>query len=370
MCETEGVKITLYVDIEKNSANSEANIIKIKNRLKETKEFLSQNGLSEIQSRQLIDPLETFLESIMLKEERNECLVMFLSANRLDIYSLPTDCEDVTYISNHFMTRGILQLFFQSDDFYLLILSETLIELYYCSRESIQNIKLPFAPQDFKDFLKFKDATTEVQFGSNSAPKTMGKKRTRYFGYGARKDAREPQLIDFLRAIDHEVERKIGESQSPLILATTSELFGDYEKISKIKNLAREYIEGNFDRQNIKSVHREALKLGEKIYKKKIDLEVDRYRFLKSKGLTSGDLKKIIDYSKLGKIETLFFQREKLIWGEDTANAIRIHLDKKTGDNELIELASYNTLLHNGVVLPLIETYLPDENAVSAVIRK
>lgn len=361
--EKNGIKISLYINIEINSAESEKNIIKIKNRLKKARDFFQENGLSEIESQRLINPLEAYIETLMLTEKRERGLVIFLSPKRFEVYSLPTEVRDMTFIADRFITRGVLELFFESDDFYLLTLSENLIEFYRCSKANIEKILIPFVPKDLKEFLKYKEATIDVQFISQDS-KRKGKKVARYFGHGAQKDAREPQLFDFLKKIDREIKGKIDEHY-PLILSASAEIFGVYKRVSKLKNLSSDYVVGNYDRKSIKTVFSKAFAISEKIHKTRIDQAVDRYQFSKSKGLTETNIDNIVASSKIGKVDTLFFQKDKFFLSD-----AGMGVESMESLDDLVDEACYNTIRHGGMIFALQETFLPDEYPVSAILRK
>jgi hypothetical protein len=82
-------------------------------------------------------------------------------------------------------------------------------------------------------------------------------------------------------------------------------------------------------------------------------------------------MREILPAASSGRIESLFVAIDQEQWGvfDPVRNTLHLHKDAKFGDDDLLDLAATQTLLHHGEVYAVEQTEMPDTTPVAAVFR-
>ncbi len=85
----------------------------------------------------------------------------------------------------------------------------------------------------------------------------------------------------------------------------------------------------------------------------------------------SNDVRKIIPAAYDGRIESLFVASDQEQWGtfDPATHSIHMHQEAKFRDEDLLDLAATQTLLHGGSVYAVEREHMPDTAVVAAVFR-
>jgi hypothetical protein len=98
---------------------------------------------------------------------------------------------------------------------------------------------------------------------------------------------------------------------------------------------------------------------------------VDRCKEFIGSGRVSNRITKIIPAAYQGRVELLFVVADLHQWGtfDPSTEAIHLHRKEKSGDEDLLEVATIQTLLNRGAVYVVKSEDIPDAGALSAVFR-
>ena len=86
---------------------------------------------------------------------------------------------------------------------------------------------------------------------------------------------------------------------------------------------------------------------------------------------TSNDIREILPAAYYGQSGSLFVAIDQELWGnfDPTSNTIHVHKEARFRDDDLLDEAATQTLLHGGSVYAVEQVQVPDESLVAAVFR-
>src|SRR5260370_28636223 len=96
-----------------------------------------------------------------------------------------------------------------------------------------------------------------------------------------------------------------------------------------------------------------------------------QYRDLAGTERTSNTSSEIVPAVYYGRVASLFVARDQEQWGtfDPATGTLQIHEQAQPGDEDLLDLAATQTLLHDGSVYAVEQSAMPDEAPLAAVFR-
>jgi hypothetical protein len=96
-----------------------------------------------------------------------------------------------------------------------------------------------------------------------------------------------------------------------------------------------------------------------------------RYRAYAATERASDNLREIVPAAYFGRIESLFIAIDQEQWGtfHPTTNTLHVHREGRFNDDDLLDIAATQTLLHGGSVYAVEHVHMPGERPLAAVFR-
>jgi hypothetical protein len=98
---------------------------------------------------------------------------------------------------------------------------------------------------------------------------------------------------------------------------------------------------------------------------------VAHYRDYAATERASNDIREVMPAAYDGRIESLFVASDQEQWGtfDPVTRSMHIHREAKFRDEDLLDLAATQTLLHGGSVYAVEREHMPDATLIAAVFR-
>ncbi|MCA1747834.1 MAG: hypothetical protein LC655_09070, partial [Bacteroidales bacterium] len=180
-----------------------------------------------------------------------------------------------------------------------------------------------------------------------------GESGAMFHGHGAGKDDKGIEKEKFFRAVDEGVMKVLNDEKAPLLLACVDEYYPVYKKVTKYENLFETHISGNPDESEPLQLHEEGWLLVEDHFmqerKQKVKLLQDESAGAKA----SADIREIIPAAVDGRIDTLFIEEGKDLFGIYDLQKREVELaepDDRLYHASLYNLAAVQTLIKGGRV--------------------
>jgi hypothetical protein len=225
-------------------------------------------------------------------------------------------------------------------------------------------------PKSLSEALKYDDPERQLQFHTGAKP-TAGKRPAMYHGHGVGIDENKDNILRYFRQIDRSLKEALHSDRAPFVLAAVDYLFPLYREANSFATLLEEEILGNPDSLPIQQLHQEAWKIVESELAQKRREAAEKYRELSGTGLTARGLEPTLRAAQAGRVDFLFVARGVQEWGrfDEISQELDPHQEQQPGDEDLLDLAAVETLLHGGTVYAVAPQAVPDDSLLACVLR-
>jgi len=347
--EESDVCVSIYMPTVKSGPEIQQNPIKFKNALRKAEKAL-QERVDHKRVKRMLAPAEKLLEETRFWNQQSLGLAVHLSDGFFHTYRLAIPVQDLITIGKRFHLKPMLALLDVRARFYVLVLSQNLIQLLDCTPYSVSPMEVPSMPHDIADALR-EESEKQLQFhtGTGSA---KGGRAAAFHGQGAGKDARKDKLLRYFRTVNSHLEEVLKNQDVPLVLACVDYLFPIYQEANTYARLYSEALTGNFEEERSENVKDQAWELVKPHFQKYQEEALREFRELAHTERTSEDLRKILPASFEGRVQALFVNVGEYMWGQydPVENQVVLHESKESGDEDLMNLAATETLRKGGSV--------------------
>lgn len=303
--------------------------------------------------------------------EQGKSVVVFRSADLLQVALLDHEVTDTAILGPHFFVRPLLSELVKDHSFYLLALSQKYTRLLHCTLHTSEVVPFPKEVKtDFDEWMnQVKPDHTAVNngmtggFQGSSGPTALAPK-------GADQDAQNKYLSHYYKQVDKGVSSILKGNTEPLVLCGVEYEIPMYRDLSSYPHLVSEAVHGAPNGLKSGEMHARALEALEKTYANKIDATLADWNHRVGGGASSR-LKDVVTAAHDGRILTLLVSDAQQKTGvfDEATNSVK---GKETGsseDEDLVNDAAIQTILHAGNVLIAPQSKMPNGSALAAIFR-
>jgi hypothetical protein len=364
--------VSLYMPTFRAGREMRQNSIRFKNLLKQTAAQLSERGLSEDETRQLLAEATSLETNDYWWQHQSDGLAVFLSAERFTYYRIPLALEERVSVGRRFYVRPMLPLLEDDGRFHVLVVSQNRVRLLEGTHYSVSELDPSGLPGDLRSALNIDEYADSLQ--QHSTGMAEGSQGTFHFhGHGSSdKDVRKKdELLPFLRRVDAALARYVDNDHVPLVFAGVDYLFPLFQQTCTHKGLAHEAISGSASTLSPEKLHEHAWRIVEPIFRRCRDTAWNRYQELATTELASDELVDVIRAAATGQVDVLFVANGAEQWGVVDEQVGAVSLVPSPGENaeELLNYAEVQTLTHGGAVFSLPRDCFPVDTAATAILR-
>lgn len=323
----------------------------------------------------LLEPVRGLLENELFWLHPDDGLAVFRSAELFRTYWLPGRFKEQAVVARHFYLKPLLPFLIDDGRFYLLALSHNHVRLIEGTRYSASEVALPEAvPRSLAEAMRYDESDNELQYHSSSSGAVVGKggrRATAFHGQGVGIDDEKERLLRYFQQIDRGLHAKLVDERAPLVLAAVAYLFPLYREANTYPRLLEEGVPGNPDRLSLETLHKRAWTIVGPFFSQTRQEAAARYREYAATGRASHAVREIVPAAYDGRVESLFLEAEQEQWGafNPAARLLHVHRQARFNDDDLLDVAATQTLLHGGSVYVVQRVDMPDEEPFAAVLR-
>lgn len=354
--------VSIYLPMDKKGKEQNEHLAQanLKNCLNNIQKTLSTYQMRNEEIVNYLKPIENLIANIELWRNPSQGLAIFLDEKGMSYYPLPIHFETKTYVASNFYVTPLIPLYYNSEEYYLLELSQDYVRLYEASKFGLNNLHIEsFAPDNLEKAVGFDFRQKMLQFRSGQDAFSSGA----FHGHGEGKDEEKKELFTYFRAIDKGVQQAIENKSAPLVLACVNELFDAYKHANTYPNLFEKNVSGDSEFKNKTNLHQESWSVIEEYFEKTKKKKLHQFNELYNTPKISYQINEIIPAAVDGKIDTLFVDKNTDLFG--VYNEVSRHLilndHKEIQNGSLVNLASINTFLKGGEVYLLDTHEMPEQ---------
>jgi Bacterial archaeo-eukaryotic release factor family 7 len=369
-----GICISIVLSTHRMGMEMQSDPLKLRNAIRTVEKRLHESGLRS--TEELLKPIQALLDEKEFWQHEGDSLVIFRSSHLFRVYRMPLRVTDQIIISDHFYVKPLLPLLVDDGRFYVLALSQNDTRLLEGTHYNIQEIALPEAvPRSLAEALKYDDIEdNDVRHYSSSSGADRGKRGRRaaiFYGQGVGIDDLKDQILRYFQQVNHGLHELLRNETAPLVLAGVEYLIPIYQEANTYPHLMEQAITGNPDKLKAETLHKQAWTIVQPFFLKPEREAADRYKATVGTEYASNAIEEVLLAATYGRVESLFVALDQMQWGsfDPATNTLARHQEAEPGDEDLLDVAAVQTLLHGGAVYAVEQAEMPAESLVAAVYR-
>jgi hypothetical protein len=360
--------VTIYMPTHERGNRVKEDPIRLKNLLRQCEKKLNERGLTGERLKIFLQPAWDLVNASVTWAHLDHGLGLYLCHDVFHVFVLPITCAEEVSVDTHFYIKPLMRLWRGDESYYVLTLSRGHTKLYQADRWSMDEIKLPGAPVNLADFLKYDDAEEHLQSHSTPSGKSGGAD-IMYHGHGNRADdaQRKKSLNEYIKAVRSAVEKVLSGESLPLVLVAPTYIDAIYRKISRYPHLLETGFKQTSDRMSAVELREitQAVMAPHFAQRKSNSLALFRERL--AQGAASDKIEEILPAAHEGRIDTLLLDPSASVWSDDPHRPS--FRDGEEEPAELLEIAVRSTLAQGGNVCAVGPEEMPTQTRAGAIFR-
>ncbi len=343
---------------------------RLKNQLKHVKQNLEKQGIQKNKVDAVIKPLTNLVNDGEFWRHQSDGLAVFCSEKVFKKYTVPVRFNEFYSVSNEFYLKPLMPLFNGDGRFYLLTLKADAVSFYEGTRYYITEIEVDdLTPSRLEDVVGYDFEQKSLQFRTQQGNQGAGS----FHGHAKSDEKAKTELLQYFRAIDKGLMKLLHDDQkTPLVVACIDYHFPIYKEASSYQNLYPKHISGNPADMDSIELHERAWDLLKSHFSRKRQDKKAQYLELQKSGKTSSNLLEIMPATLLGKVDTLFLEKNGEIFGtfDPETGETKILNGENTSGMSLLNLAAIKVFEQGGKVFLEEKETLPDSSSkINALFR-
>jgi hypothetical protein len=371
---TGGPALTVYLPSEVPGGATKKLPARLRKLSGEIKERCSERGLSQEEIAAFVTPFESSAESIGESGAEGPTLALFRSQESFQWFWIPREVPQSVTIADNFFVRPVLDLMHGEQRFYILAIAQKEVRLLRCTEHSSEEVPLPpDFPTNLVEFVATDqpDHNLRNKATSGPGPGTNPTGRNVSFGTGTDKEHKDEYFHQFFTAMNRAVVDLLkGEEKTPLVLAGVEFELAIYRRENTYQCLCATDVQGAPNGLRGAELHTRALECVEE-WRRARTADLLAQHEKQAGGVADASVAEIVKAAYEGRVGVLLVGRTAEAYGNFDEAAHRVHQHKRPagGDEDLINAAAVQTVLHAGDVHVLEDAEVPGGRPMAAVMR-
>ena len=368
-----GAHVSIFMPTHHRGGVDQQDPIRFRNLLKSAEEKLEAWGLRPAEARTLLKPVETLLTDNLFWRQQSDGLALFIEGNQYFYYRMPAVLNEEVGVGTRFYVRPMVSMLSDCSVFYVLALSRDENRLLQCTARGSVHINLEGVPKDMTEALHYEIPKDRMQyhvpapagganFGGATAIQAGGKSMPNF-------DKRN--IVQYFDQVNKGVMKYMKEESAPMVLAAVDYLHSLYREANTYRNLLPEGILGNPDGVADDTLREQAWTVVQPTFDKARKDAVADFQRAAGTGVTATGIKDVLISAHQGRVRFLFITNGAQQWGsfKSEDNSITTHARPEAGDEDLIDLAAYQTLKHAGTIYVMKPEEMQIREPIAAIQR-
>ena len=385
--EAEPPCVSLYLPVHPARPETQGNLIRLKNLLRQAEEELIERGVTRERCAEILAPARGLLDDAAFWQQPGEGLAIFLARGVIHVQRVAQALPERAHVGDRFHVAPLLPLLSGDGRFHVLALSQNDVRLFEASRDGVEELELAGVPRSLQDALQIDEVQAPLQFHApGGAPQSTamrasgrgpgatqrgGRRTAMFHGHGASEEDEKESVLRFLQVLDDGLMRHLRRRPLPLVVAAVDYERAMFREVSQHPQLVPEGIDGNPELLSGEELRARALPLVEPILQADLERAVALFEELGGTEKVSRDLENVLLAAVDGRVDTLFVDVGRQRWGRFDAErrTVEVHEERQPTDEDLVDRAAVEALDRGGCVFGLTDGSVPGGGPVAAVFR-
>lgn len=344
--------VSIYLPTTRISTRVQAESLQFKNLLRDAEALLDQFDLRSPEIRAMLAPAHDLVSDSDFWRHQQDGLAVFIGQDTFLTYQVPVTFKTGLFVGDAYHLKPLLPLLTQAHPFYILAVSQNQVRFFHGTRFAVSEIDPATVPASLQEVLSEFDFDKQVQ--SHTSTSTPGSRQGAIFhGHGTGAPEEEKLRIrEYFDRIDRGLQEYLHDESAPLIFAGVDYLFPIYQEANSYPHLVESSIVGNPEELSAEVLQRRAWKFLQAKINTAQSAAVEQLYSALPHGMASTNLAEIVPWADQGRVQTLFIDREAVVWGlYDRENfEVEVHQSVTQQNRDLTDMAAIFTLLRDGNV--------------------
>lgn len=372
---TGGPALTVYMPTDIPGGPNRRLAVRLSKLAGELEARCAERGIQGEDCAAFLAPFQNEAEAIEA-EAQGPSLVLLRSPETFRYFWLPRAMDQEIHLADNFHVRPILDLLQGDQTFYILGLSQKDWRLLKCTEHSSEEVPLSEGvSRTLSDFLNFAKPDHNLRNNSSSGPGVgpgpSGRMNNVSFGTATDKEHKDEYLYNYFNYINKVVSEKLnGENKTPVVLAGVEFELAIYRSLNVHQNLCAGAVHGAMNGLSGAELHTRALEAIVQHHRTRLD-EILAQHDKQGKGVADAPVSEIVKAAYDGRVNHLLAGDTAQAFGnfDEATHRVREHRRPVMGDEDLINAAAIQTVLHAGEVHVLPAAEIPGGRSMAAVMR-
>ncbi|MBD2059731.1 hypothetical protein H6F88_27695 [Oculatella sp. FACHB-28] len=368
----QGLCVSIYMPTVQLGSETQQNSVRFKNLIRQAQAELEKYESPPLDPGEFLQPAIA-LDTDEFWQHQDAGLALFVSEGFFRFYRVPLEMIELVVVSNRFHLKPLIPLLGGDNRFYILTLGQRDVRLVEANRYSItREVEIEGLPKDMDEALQYDETSKDQQRRQEGGAGRAGLQGGgSYHGQGADRENVKEDLLQYFHLVDKALHDFFRNRRSPLVLAGVNYLLPIYQEANTYNFIVEEGIQHNVKERSAEELHAEAWAIVGPQFEADQQKAIDYYHESIANGKGSNDLNEVIQGAFYGRVEQLFVPVGVQKWGHFDPDSMQLEMHNETqpGDEDLLNAAAIQTVLHGGTVYAVEPEGVPDEAPVAAVFR-
>jgi hypothetical protein len=368
-----GAHVSVFMPTHHRGGEDQQDPIRLRNLLRQAEEKLVVKGMRAAEARSMLKPVETLLTDNLFWRQQSDGLALFLDSSQYFYFRLPVILKEEVGVGERFYIKPVVSLLSDCGWFYVLAISQNEIRLLQCTAFGSTRKDTTGIPKNMEEALLYETPDNRIQYhvpapagGSN-----FGGATAIQTGEGSRPNYNKRNIMIYLDRVSKGIKTVLKQEKAPMVLAGVEYLHSLYREANTYRNLLAEGILGNPDGVSDATLREQGWAVVRPYFDNAKRDAVAEFNKSAGTGLTAAGPNDVIPAAYHGRVRFLFLAEQAQQWGNFRAetDTVTVHNQADPGDEDLLDLAAYQTLNHAGTIYVLKPEDVPGKAALSAILR-
>ncbi|MBI5232433.1 MAG: hypothetical protein HY876_09755 [Coriobacteriales bacterium] len=249
--------VSLFMPTHHTGAERLEDRLRLKNLLSEAQKRLVEGGMRAPEAEALLAKAKALYDDSDFWRDLGDGLAVFIATDTTECLKVATTLPEHVVAGPRFYLRPLMPAWAIASPFFVLALSQGGVRLYRGNQTGLEPMTLPEGtPTSLEEELKYDQKEESLQYKVDRS--VGGAMAVEYHGHGGEKDARLSNLLRFVEHVAKGVETRLGDSNSPLIVAGVDFVVDAYRDANAYPYLEDARISGSPDEMTQEQLHKAA----------------------------------------------------------------------------------------------------------------
>jgi hypothetical protein len=366
---SEGPCLTIILPVEVRGGGKKSLSARLLAAAQQAEQKLGERTAISTLVRKLVDPVVELAARIE-NEAEGSTLVLFRSEENLRYFWLAEALDPAVVAADNFYIRPLLGKLHGAMDFFLLALDQKNVRLLRCTDQSSEEVNLDRVPTNIDNFLQLDEPDQGQGTRTTDAPSNGGSSEGK-FEVSMIGERRDEYLFQFYKAVNDGIVTVLkGQEKTPLVICGVEYELALYRRVNTWENTAPEGVRGAPNSLKGGEMHARALECIHQLRDHELDDLLAQHDKQGGEAATAG-VNDLVKAAYEGRILHLLAAENAQAMGnfDEATHRARTHQVARPGDEDLINAAALQTILHAGNVQVMPQGRVPGNRPMAAIMR-